>query len=702
MARKMMWFGIFMVLTLLLSSFTVLLPEKARADDGERIDQYTTRIIDKNGQVVYREVVPGSPPSAVPMKAASLPEPDIQGAANSLTGVPSSTWAYGCSATSAAMLAGYYDQPARGYTNIYTGPTSGGVFPLTNTSWGSTYYPATCGSATTCGNNPLAATKNGVDGRATKGYVDDYWQAVDCTGDPYTSSWTPHADDCLGDYMGTSQWVKNGNAYNNEDGGTGFYYGSNNTPLYDYTACEPGYRDGCHGIKLFLQSRGYTVTSNYSQRISGFNGISAGFTYDQFKAEIDAGRPVIIQIYGHTMLGYGYSDPSTIAIRNTWYNSEDTMTWGGTWQGRQHRGVTVVQLAPISTASSITVTSPASGNTWAAGTTHAITWTCQSISDTYVKIELYTSSPSAFSSTIASYTTASSGTYSWPIPTTQAGNTYFVRVSTTYGSQSVIGNSGTFTISPQAEKYAVIVGINQYSSPSNNLYYCVNDANDIKNGLIAKGWQSSHITVLLDTQATKTNIQNAITTMKNSAGAGDLCLYAHSSHGSSYGGVEYLCTTNLSSTSQWISDSELDTWLSAISANKVVMLDTCFSGGFVKANLHQAGVDHKSRYYPMPPSAVDPNAIARGGFSRALNKSGFVALAACDVTEYSWESSSIQNGYFTYYAVQGLAGPADTNGNGVSAEEVFSYASPRVTAAVSSQHPQIYDGVTGEVLLTPP
>ena len=335
--------------------------DRVVADDGERIDQYTTRITDKNGNVVYREVVPGSPPPAVLPDAVGVPMANTGAGTNTLTNVPTSTWAYGCSATAAAMLAGYYDQPARGYTNIYTGPTNGGVSPLNNTFWGSASYPATCGSATTCGNNPLAATKNGVDGRTTSGYADDYWQALDCSGDPYTTgSWTPHADDCTGDFMGTSQWTKDGNPYNSYDGSTWFYYGSNNTPLYDYVDAEPAIRDGCHGIKLFLQSRGYTVTSNYSQRIYGYNGISAGFTYTQFKAEIDSGRPVIIQIYGHTMLGIGYSDPGTIYIHDTWSNSSTSMDWGGTYSGKQHRGVTVIQLAALPTTPTINNTAGAS------------------------------------------------------------------------------------------------------------------------------------------------------------------------------------------------------------------------------------------------------------------------------------------------------------------------------------------------------
>ncbi len=48
--------------------------------------------------------------------------------------VPAFAWCYGCSATSGAMMAGYYDRT--GYLNMYAGPTNGGICPMDNSSWG--------------------------------------------------------------------------------------------------------------------------------------------------------------------------------------------------------------------------------------------------------------------------------------------------------------------------------------------------------------------------------------------------------------------------------------------------------------------------------------------------------------------------------------------------------------------------------------
>ena len=339
--------------------------QRALAADGERIDQYTTRHIDPHGKVVYRVNVPGSPPPVTQMQAAAIPGPDIEAGINSLTGVPAFNWSYGCSATAAAMLAGYYDQPGRGYSNIYTGPANGGVCPLNNEDWWANIdYAAACATAVTCGNCPLVATRNSLDGRTTRGSVDDYWQAYYCTGDAYAGQWTEHTSDCLADFMGTSQWVKYGSGYENPDGSTSFWYAGGNQPLYDYTGMEPLSRDGCHGVRLFFESRGYSVTGNFNQSIYGFGGIAAGFTYDQFKAEIDAGRPVLIQVTGHTMTGVGYSDSGNlIYLHDTWDHSSHSMAWGGTYHGMQHWGVTVVRLAPLPPPAAPTLLAPASGAT---------------------------------------------------------------------------------------------------------------------------------------------------------------------------------------------------------------------------------------------------------------------------------------------------------------------------------------------------
>ncbi len=49
------------------------------------------------------------------------------------------------------------------------------------------------------------------------------------------------------------------------------------------------------------------------------------------------------------MLGYGYNTTGQIVyIHDTWDYSDHQMTWGATYSGLQHYGVTVLQLQPAS------------------------------------------------------------------------------------------------------------------------------------------------------------------------------------------------------------------------------------------------------------------------------------------------------------------------------------------------------------------
>ena len=289
--------------------------------DGRLIDKITVPGISVSQRV------PG--PVATPTRSAMM-----------LTGVPTFDWSYGCSATSASMISGYYDR--RNFGHIYSGSTNGGVMPLNNNTWGA-------------GECPLSATHQGYDGLATAGHVDRFW--TNSTGsDPFgTGDPTGTYANCTADYMGTNQdW------WGNSDGSTTFYNYVDGSALHDPadgTTGPPYGKDGIHGFRLFLESRGYSVSVNYNQYINGWNGNTIGYTLANYKASIDAGIPVLIQLEGHTMVGVGYeSTNSTIYVHNTWDYQVHSMTWGGVYSGMTHYGVGVIQLNP---PPSITVSSNA-------------------------------------------------------------------------------------------------------------------------------------------------------------------------------------------------------------------------------------------------------------------------------------------------------------------------------------------------------
>jgi hypothetical protein len=332
--------GLFVLVLLLLATTPVILAQEETPPNPYFSVETMTM---PDGASIDKIVING-PPEPVPGFERPVALDGAIAAAGTLTEVPAYNWSFGCSATSASMIAAYYDRTD--YPDMYTGPTNGGVMPMDNSAWTDWYdgyaWRHRC---------PLSATQNGLDGRSGRGHVDDYWVQYGSTApDPFvTNGWAEHAyGDCTGDFMKTNQTSN----YGNSDGGTSFYNFTDGSPI---TAADlEGYgvedQDGGYGIKLFYESRGYTVVSMYNQYIRGYGSNPAlGFTYDQYKAEIDAGRPVMIHVVGHTMVGVGYDDSVSdlMYIHDTWDYSTHTMIWGADYDGMDHTGVTIVHLAPV-------------------------------------------------------------------------------------------------------------------------------------------------------------------------------------------------------------------------------------------------------------------------------------------------------------------------------------------------------------------
>jgi len=312
-----------------------------------------------DGSVILREGINGSPTPPEGYNTRHGGEVIPASGAVALPDFPSFDWVFGCGAVSGGMVAAYYDRGA--FPNIYTGPTNSGVYPITDTSWstwsdGYNTYP----------NNPIVASHKGVDGRTTRGSIDDYWVKVNSTAqDPYiTNDWPQHTwGEAIGDYMKTSQ-----SAYNNTDGNSWIVtYPSEKLTcsemetLTDAEGNKLSEFDLNYGSKLFYEARGYSVSECYNQRTDNNNG---GFTIADYKAEIDAGHPVMIWVEGHFMVGYGYSG-STIYIRDTWDNDTNnikSMTWGGSYENMKMLGVAVIHLqTPITYPLNVIKTGSGSG-----------------------------------------------------------------------------------------------------------------------------------------------------------------------------------------------------------------------------------------------------------------------------------------------------------------------------------------------------
>jgi hypothetical protein len=323
----------------------------------------TSPISDK----IEMNIIDSPPTPPVNVSRATVNTDHLSESAVILNDVPTSQWTYGCTATSAGMLFGYYDRT--GYPNMYTGPTNGGVCPLTDLGQGeptNPLYPIP-------GSCYIIATENGLDGISSNAHADDYWISYGSAGpDPWEGNWPEHTWGlCTADFLGTNQWKWDYSSFpgtdgvkdTNTDGSTTYWTTGDGSKLYDF---YPGPAYGtpttscCHGMRLFAESRGYTVEANYNQLTDNQN--PNGFNFTEFQAEIDAKRPVLIHVTGHTMVGVGYdAETNEIYIHDTWDNIVHSMPWGGSYSGRTLRAVTVIHLAPP-TEYSLTICSTSGGN----------------------------------------------------------------------------------------------------------------------------------------------------------------------------------------------------------------------------------------------------------------------------------------------------------------------------------------------------
>jgi hypothetical protein len=212
-------------------------------------------------------------------------------------------WWYGCSPTSAGMIMGHYD------VSGYNGHSYANLVP------GGQAEDDTYGSGPYLANNAIASS----------GHINDFYGGgYGASSDDVAPPW--HSFDCLADFMGTSQ-----DNCENSNGSTTFYCFKNGAPFYESDALNYGLSDldGMYGIGEYLAYAGYDADTLYTQHIYT-PSTPLGFTFAQYIAEIDAGRPVIIQVKGHSMYGYGYEAANnTVLLHDTWTLGQHSMTWGG-------------------------------------------------------------------------------------------------------------------------------------------------------------------------------------------------------------------------------------------------------------------------------------------------------------------------------------------------------------------------------------
>jgi len=248
------------------------------------------------------------------------------------------------------------------------------------------------------------------------------------------------------------------------------------------------------------------------------------------------------------------------------------------------------------------------------------------------------------------------------------------------------------------KKYAVIVGINDYIDYRvKDLNYCVADALSMQQMLEEAGWSVTLLTTesngSTDKMPTKEGIEAAIKAVPHDTAT---FLFYYSGHGSIDNLDEaYIVPSDFDGQTydSMISSSEFSDWLDSVTAtNKLVILDSCYSGGFVDPG---DSVDSIIDSSISTSSALDMffrfgELLAQNAAAASSDPSTApLVISAAGWAEESLEdyppghplNQGIDHGYFTFYFLQSaetnwfgtMKGDSDYDGV-LSCIEAYSYA----------------------------
>ncbi|MCX7788183.1 MAG: caspase family protein [Spirochaetes bacterium] len=240
------------------------------------------------------------------------------------------------------------------------------------------------------------------------------------------------------------------------------------------------------------------------------------------------------------------------------------------------------------------------------------------------------------------------------------------------------------------ERYAIVYGVAKYVEPANALTYSADDALAVGELLHTRGYPLSNLFVRTDTEATKTNLLSDIEAIATKAKPDSLFLFYFSGHGvqwlhndGSYHEYIFLYDPVSTLSNGGIEDSELMQLIHRIpSKRKVVLLDSCNSGGFIG---EFPGVD------ALPPdyqgNKIDYLKAARKAFVQYFANveegdipyTEAIVIAAGGSQELTFEADydssgvPIAHGLFTYYLLQ-TPRSADRNHDGwITTLEAYHY-----------------------------
>ncbi|MBI3636098.1 MAG: caspase family protein [Candidatus Rokubacteria bacterium] len=242
----------------------------------------------------------------------------------------------------------------------------------------------------------------------------------------------------------------------------------------------------------------------------------------------------------------------------------------------------------------------------------------------------------------------------------------------------VLGKDQRELAAQPGKRHAIVIGVENYPQGQEGapppLSFAARDARAIASALGGASGAGT-ITLLVNEQATRDGVVNALRALRGTVKDEDSVVVFFSGHGSVGVGPDarghYFLVprdgrlTDLAGTA--LMDVALEGEIGQLPARQiVVILDTCYSGG-------GGGVIRARGVTNTAAGSVAP--------TRSLIEAsaGRVVISAARPDQVAFEDDQRGAGVFTSFLLEGLAGPADLNGDGViSALELFQFVSPKV------------------------
>lgn len=219
-------------------------------------------------------------------------------------------------------------------------------------------------------------------------------------------------------------------------------------------------------------------------------------------------------------------------------------------------------------------------------------------------------------------------------------------------------------------RVALCVGINDYPGSASDLSGCVNDAVDFQTALLSRGYD---VQTLIDADATKSNIREALLAKLALLKHGDRFVFTFSGHGTWVPDKdgdeadqrdEALCCFDYSNGGLLL-DDELHTIFQTRKGGRVtVVSDSCHSGTvarLVNPEPNRRKTDNKDIPKFVPPPLISDISVEEAVRMEAYlpvqrPRSTTVLMSGCADHEYSYDANfnGRPNGAFTYHLLKAL------------------------------------------------